>query len=84
MSAVKIQVNLEGKIKLEAYYISEKNHSYNDLCWIVAEKLIRNQRKRKGRIAINVVKKKAEEVYKQHNSYDDLCWQIAELTSTSK
>lgn len=64
MSAVKIQVDLEEKIKLEAYNISEKNLSYNDLCWILAEKLIRNQRKRKGGIAINVFKKKAEEVYK--------------------
>lgn len=78
MSVTEAQEDLEEKIRLEAYYISKKNLSYNDLCWSLAEKLIKNQGDERN--TIESIKKKGEEIFNQHNSADELCWQIAKLT----
>ncbi|KKK44383.1 MAG: hypothetical protein Lokiarch_18770 [Candidatus Lokiarchaeum sp. GC14_75] len=78
MSVTETQEDLEEKIRLEAYYISEKNLSYNDLCWSLAEKLIKNQGNERN--TIDSIKKKGEEIFNQHNSSDELCWQIAKYT----
>ncbi|KKM04098.1 hypothetical protein LCGC14_1767670 [marine sediment metagenome] len=82
MSVIENQEDLEEKIKVRAYYLSEENLSFNDLCWRLAEKLIQVQRK--GRIDIDEIKKKAEEIYKQYTKYDELCWRIAELAIVGK
>ena len=78
MSVTEAQEDLEEKIRLEAYYISEKKLSYNDLCWSLAEKLIKNQGDERN--TIESIKKKGEEIFNQHNSADEVCWQIAKLT----
>ncbi|KKK45558.1 hypothetical protein LCGC14_0853570 [marine sediment metagenome] len=78
MSVTEAQEDLEEKIRLEAYYISEKKLSYNNLCWSLAEKLIKNQGDERN--TIDSIKKKGEEIFNQHNSADELCWQIAKLT----
>ena len=81
MSVTEAQEDLEEKIRLEAYYISEKNLSYNDLCWSLAEELIKNQGNESN--DIESIKKKGEAIFNQHYNYDELCWQIAKLTIIS-
>jgi len=69
---------LREKISVAAYYLSQKNYTYDKLCWMLAERqLIANrdarykeeQRKRE----------KAAEIYFQGINYDLLTWLIAEL-----
>lgn len=81
MSVTETQEDLEEKIRLEAYYISEKKLSYNDLCWSLAEELIKNQGNESN--SVDSIKKKGEAIFNQHYNYDELCWQIAKLTIIS-
>ena len=69
-------VGLEHQIREAAYYLSLENYSYNDLCWMLAEKIL----KYTVRMAsIEDTKKKAEQVFKSSCTYDELCWLNAEM-----
>lgn len=84
MSVLQKSQKLENKVRLEAYYISEKKLSYNDLTWMLAEKLIKKQRTRRGKIAKNIIEKKAEEIFGLSYSYDQLCWELAKASINDK
>ena len=70
------EVGLENQIREAAYYLSLENYSYDDLCWILAEKIL----KFTVRMAsIEDTKKKAEQVFRSSCTYDELCWLNAEM-----
>ena len=70
------EVGLETQIREAAYYLSLDNYSYNDLCWMLAEKIL----KYTVRMAsIEDTKKKAEQVFSSSCTYDELCWLNAEM-----
>jgi hypothetical protein len=72
----KEEVGLENQIREAAYYLSLDNYSYDDLCWILAEKIL----KFTVRMAsIEDTKKKAEQVFRSSCTYDELCWLNAEM-----
>ncbi|MHA1525646.1 MAG: hypothetical protein ACTSQD_01340 [Promethearchaeota archaeon] len=66
---------LESQIREAAYYLSLDNYSYDDLCWMLAEKILKTYRMP----SIEDTKKKAEEVFKSSCTYDELCWLNAEI-----
>ena len=70
------EIGLETYIREAAYYLSLENYSYNDLCWMLAEKIL----KYTVRMAsIEDTKKKAEQVFSSSCTYDELCWLNAEM-----
>ena len=70
------EVGLENQIRQAAYYLSLDNYSYNDLCWMLAEKIL----KYTVRMAsIEDTKKKAEQVFRSSCTYDELCWLNADM-----
>ena len=70
------EIGLETYIREAAYYLSLENYSYNDLCWMLSEKIL----KYTVRMAsIEDTKKKAEQVFSSSCTYDELCWLNAEM-----
>lgn len=69
------EFGLESQIRETAYYLSLDNYSYDDLCWMLAEKILKTHRMP----SIEDTKKKAEEVFKSSCTYDELCWLNAEI-----
>ena len=69
---------LEAKIKVAAYFWAQKNHSYNDLCWMLAERLLKIELGLKN-ILEEEIRKKAEVIFYSGIHYDKLCWLIAEI-----
>jgi hypothetical protein len=69
---------LEAKIKVAAYFWAQKNLSYNDLCWILAERLLKIEGGVKS-VPEDDLKKKSEVVFYSGIHYDKLCWLIAEI-----
>ena len=66
---------LESQIREAAYYLSLDNYSYDDLCWMLAEKILKTHRMP----SIEDTKEKAEEVFRSSCTYDELCWLNAEI-----
>jgi len=64
------------QIREAAYFFSLKGYSYNDLCWILAEKI---QKINISVPSIKDIKKKAEEVFNSSCTYDELCWLNSEM-----
>lgn len=67
----------ENQISVSAYYVYREAHSYDELCWLLAEK--------ESFIELNfqdppreMIRKRAEQVYKARPPYDVLCWLIGE------
>lgn len=74
----------ESMIRETAYFLSRKGLSYNDLCWILAEKQLKALNAEKGEIKAEDIKKKAEEINKSAKKYADICWFIAKIEVTNK
>ncbi|MFX1394987.1 MAG: hypothetical protein ACFFAH_15650 [Promethearchaeota archaeon] len=70
--------DLKEMIRVAAYFISQNQLSYNELCWMLAEKQLIIQ-KGDDNVTENDIQKKAEEVFRSSCTYDELCWLIAEL-----
>jgi hypothetical protein len=73
-----INNNLANQINIAAYYLSQKNYTYDTLCWMLAERQLVAQRDpryaHKERI-----RERAAELYFNSTPYDILIWLIAEL-----
>ena len=69
---------LKEQINIAAYYLSQKNHPYDTLCWMLAERelFIQNSFRQ---VKVEFVRKKAAEIFFSSPSYEILCWLIAEL-----
>jgi hypothetical protein len=68
--------DFKTQIREAAYYLSLKKYSYDDLCWILAEKIQKMSLKMPS---IEDIKRKAEDVFRSSCSYDELCWLNAEM-----
>ncbi len=68
--------DLKTQIREAAYYLSLDEYTYDQLCWILAEKI---QKINLDMPSIEDIKKKAEEVFNSSCTYDELCWLNAEM-----
>ncbi len=73
-----IDNELRNQINVGAYYLAQKNFTYDKLCYMLAERQLRaqrdelfNQDSRK--------REKAAEIFFTSPPYDVLCWLISEL-----
>ncbi|MFX1503754.1 MAG: hypothetical protein ACFFDH_22525 [Promethearchaeota archaeon] len=73
-----ISNNVRQQINVAAYYLSEKNYTYDKLCWMLAERQLIAQRDARYKEEQRK-KEKAAEIFFQGLSYDLLTWLIAEL-----
>ena len=72
-----IENAMRNQINVAAYYISQKNYTYDKLCWMLAKRqLIAHRDPRYNQE--NRIKEKAAEIYFSSAHYDVLCWLIAE------
>ncbi len=82
-SPTKKEVTVEQKINDAAYYLSQKNPTYDELCWFVAERQLKLAKG--GKVPTkDEIKKKAAEVFDQGKSTDELIWLVAKLDITGK
>lgn len=68
--------DLKNQVREAAYFIALDKYSYNELCWILAEKI---QKMNIPMPSMEDIKKKAEEVFRSSCAYDELCWLNAEM-----
>ncbi|MHA1912777.1 MAG: hypothetical protein ACW986_01420 [Promethearchaeota archaeon] len=68
--------DFKTQIREAAYYLSLSKYSYDDLCWMLAEKI---QKMSLDMPSIEDIKRKAEDVFGSSCSYDELCWLNAEM-----
>ena len=67
---------MEDHVKVGAYFLSQEGYDYNELCWILAEKIMKESLKMPS---IEDIRLKAEQVFNSSCSYDELCWLSAEI-----
>jgi len=70
--------NLQHQIGVAAYYLSQKNYTYDTLCWMLAERQLVAQRDPRYAHR-DRIREKAAEIYFYSTPYDILVWLIAEL-----
>ena len=71
---------LKPRISLTAYYISQEKYEYNELCWMLAERIMRQYPK----ASIEDIRLKSEEIFRSSASYDEICWLIAQMDVLGK
>ncbi|MFX0003911.1 MAG: hypothetical protein ACFE9C_00535 [Candidatus Hodarchaeota archaeon] len=74
-------VPFKTQIKEAAYYLSLKGYTYDELCWILAEKI---QKMNLKMPSIEDIRQKAEQVFNSSCTYDELCWLNAEMDILTK
>jgi len=72
--------DLKTKISIVAYYIAQEKYEYSELCWMLAERIARQQ----PMASIENIRLKSEEIFKSSTSYDELCWLIAQMDVLGK
>ena len=70
------EVDFKTQIREAAYYLSQKGYTYDELCWILSERI---QKMSLEMPSIEDIKRKAEQVFRSSCSYDELCWLNAEM-----
>ena len=68
--------DLKTQVKEAAYYLSLKKYTYDQLCWMLAEKI---QKMNLDLPSIEDINQKAEEVFRSGCTYDELCWLNSEM-----
>ncbi len=70
--------DLKDQINVAAYFLAQKNHPYDTLCWFLAERqlFIKNEKKKAPE---DIIRNRAAEIYVSTCPYDILCWLISEL-----
>ncbi|MFX1591507.1 MAG: hypothetical protein ACFFCL_02330 [Promethearchaeota archaeon] len=69
------------QIREAAYYLSLDGYTYDELCWILAEKI---QKINLEIPSIEDIRRKAEQVFNSSCTYDELCWLNAEMDILTK
>ncbi|MFX1568562.1 MAG: hypothetical protein ACFFCV_09355 [Promethearchaeota archaeon] len=75
------ETDLKTQIREAAYYLSLDEYTYDELCWMLAEKI---QKINLEMPSIEDIRKKAEEVFNSSCTYDELCWLNAEMDILTK
>ena len=70
--------SIKNQINVAAYYLSQKNYTYDKLCWMLAERQLIVQKDARYKDDQRK-KEKAAEIFFQELPYDVLTWLIAEL-----
>jgi len=70
--------NVKEQINITAYFLSQRNHPYDTLCWMLAERQLRVQRDPKYNHETRI-REKAAEIFYSGPSYDVLCYLISEI-----
>jgi len=70
------EIDLKTYVKDAAYYLSLKKYTYDELCWLLSERIQKISLKLPS---IEDIKEKAEEVFQSGCTYDELCWLNAEM-----
>jgi hypothetical protein len=78
-----IDDNLRNQINVAAYYLSQKNYTYDQLCWMLAERQLITEQDPKYK-SEQRKKEKAAEIYFQGLNYDLLVWLISEFDVLKK
>ena len=67
-----------SQINVAAYYLAQKGHTYDKLCWMLAERhLILEKDSRYNQDAR--IRQKAAEIFFSGPTYDILCYLISEI-----
>lgn len=75
--------NFRNQVNVAAYYLSQKNHPYDTLCWMLAERqLIAQQDPMYSDKA--KIREKAAQIYFDALHYDLIIWLIAEFDIKQK
>jgi hypothetical protein len=70
--------NLRDQINVAAYFLSQKNYTYDTLCWMLAERQLFAQ-KDPGYSDRERIREEAAKIYFDSLNYDVLIWLIAEF-----
>ncbi|MFW9865355.1 MAG: hypothetical protein ACFFEN_04580 [Candidatus Thorarchaeota archaeon] len=70
--------NLRSQISVAAYYLAQRNYSYDTLCWMLAERQLIAQNDPRNADEQRI-REKAAEIFFLNQPYDILCWLISEL-----
>ncbi|TFG01035.1 MAG: hypothetical protein EU540_04475 [Promethearchaeota archaeon] len=74
-----LEDDFHEQVQVAAYFISQAGLSYNDLCWLLAEKILKKTKKMGTPLSIRDTSKKAEDIFTIDLSYAELCWLNGEM-----
>lgn len=74
-----LEDDFKEQVRVAAYFISTAGYSYDDLCWILAEKILKETYKMGTALSMRDLSIKAEEINHKSLNYDELCWLNGEL-----
>lgn len=70
--------DIKQDISVAAYYLAEKGNSYDNLCWMLAERQLYLQNNFQ-KADQNSIKELAVKIYQTNPTYNVLCWLISEI-----
>ncbi len=70
--------DIKDQINVAAYFLAQKNHPVDTLCWLLAERqlFVKNDKRKASE---DDIRNKAVEIYHSDCPYDILVWLISEL-----
>jgi len=77
----KKEIDFEEEVRVAAYFLSREGYNYNELCWMLSERILKQTSKMPS---IEDIRIKAEEIFNSSSTYDELCWLIGELDILKK
>ena len=69
---------IKHDISVAAYFLAEKQISFDNLCWMLAERQLFLQNNFQ-KVEQNTIKQRAIKLYQTSPPYDVLCWLISEI-----
>ena len=73
-----ISENTKHQIGVAAFFLSEKNYTFDKLCWMLAKRQLIAHRDARYKEEARI-REKAAEIYFSGPAYEVLCWLIAEI-----
>lgn len=70
--------DIKQDISVAAYFLAEKELSFDNLCWMLAERQLYLQNNFQ-KVDQNSIKQRAINIYQISPPYDVLCWLISEI-----
>jgi hypothetical protein len=65
-------------ISVAAYFLAEKAITFDNLCWMLAERQLYLQNNFQ-KVDQNLIKQRATKIYQSSPPYDVICWLISEI-----
>ena len=65
-------------ISVAAYFLAGKKISFDNLCWMLAERQLYLQNNFQ-KVDQNLIKQRATKIYQSSPPYDVICWLISEI-----